>query len=124
MTHETILEDNKKDKKFFDGLFWGGFIIVAGLIFFADSMGVLLPSLGDDKSWRWIFLAAGVYGLVLTVIRVVTPTYVNPDTSDYFGVGLLFVIALSGLMKFDNYWPFVLIFIGVSKLVSALKERL
>jgi len=103
----------QKDKKFFDGLFWAGFIILVGLVFGADYMGILLPDLGGGESWHWIFLGAGVYGIILSIIRLTSPKFPNPNTLDYIGVGVLFLIGFSGLINFDSAWPIILILVGV-----------
>ena len=103
----------KRDKKFFDGLFWAGFLILVGLVFGADYMGISLPELGGGESWQWIFLGAGVYGLALSIIRVSSPKYPNPNTLDYIGVGVLFLIGFSGMISFDSTWPIILILVGV-----------
>ena len=113
----------KKDKKFFDGLFWAGFLILVGLVFGADYMGILLPDLGGGESWHWIFLGAGVYGVALSIIRVASPKYPNPNTLDYIGVGVLFLIGFSDLINFDSAWPIILILVGVVIIASLFMKR-
>ena len=113
----------KKDKKFFDLLFWAGFIILVGLVFSADYMGISLPELGGGESWQWIFLGAGVYGLALSIIRVSSPKYPNPNTLDYIGVGVLFLIGFSGMINFESTWPFILILVGVVIIGSLFMKK-
>jgi hypothetical protein len=113
----------KRDKKFFDGLFWAGFLILVGLVFGADYMGISLPELGGGESWQWIFLGAGVYGLALSIIRVSSPKYPNPNTLDYIGVGVLFLIGFSGMISFDSTWPIILILVGVIIIGSLFMKK-
>ena len=113
----------KRDKKFFDGLFWAGFLILVGLVFGADYMGISLPELGGGESWQWIFLGAGVYGLALSIIRVSSPKYPNPNTLDYIGVGVLFLIGFSGMISFDSTWPIILILVGVVIIGSLFMKK-
>ena len=52
------------ERKSLDVYFWGGVLILAGLVFGGGSMD-LLPQIGDADAWGWVFLGAGLLSLSL-----------------------------------------------------------
>ena len=51
-------KNQKKDRQRLEALWWATALIWAGLIFGADSLG-LLPQFGQADAWSWVFLGAG-----------------------------------------------------------------
>ena len=105
-----------------DAYFWGGVLVLAGLVFFGESMDVL-PQIGNASAWSWIFLGAGVLSLVLNLISYSSETYEKPSGWDWFWGGLFFVIGLGGFTKVDISWPVIIILIGLGMLVKAFVNR-
>ncbi|MFC1936840.1 hypothetical protein ACFLYP_04160 [Chloroflexota bacterium] len=104
-----------------ENLFWAGVLILAGLIFGAESMGIL-PKIGDSDSWSWIFLGAGLYGFALNFYRLSSPDHATPTTWDYIWSGIFLIIGLGGFTAFDISWPLILILVGVVTLVNAFRR--
>jgi hypothetical protein len=108
-----------KTTKQIDALYWGGVLLWAGVIFAAESFGVL-PQVGDASAWSWIFLGAGVYGLIGNFWRMSSSNAPNPTTWDWIWSGIFIIIGLSGFFAVDFTWPLILILVGVGILVRAL----
>lgn len=122
MTAGNELLDQKETKKYMDAIFWGGILLWAGLIFGADTMGYL-PSIGTASEWSWIFLGAGVYGLLLGIIRLASDRFTNPATWDWVWAVIFLIIGLAGFMAISVPWWLILIVIGCVILVGALRGR-
>jgi hypothetical protein len=116
-TEQTILTEEKPRR--LDVFFWAGALIWAGLIFAFDSLG-FLPQIGQANSWSWIFLGAGLLGLVLNFISQSSENYANPTAWDWGWSILFLVIGAAGFLSFAIPGWLFLIAIGAAILVSAL----
>jgi len=112
----------RRERKRLEGLWWAVVLIWAGLIFGADSMG-LLPQIGDADAWSWIFLGAGVFGVLGALYRVLSPNALNPSTWDWIWGSFCLIIGLGGFTTVKIAWPLILILVGMIVLVSALWRR-
>lgn len=116
-------ESQAAERRRLDALFWGGVLIWAGLIFGADSMG-FLPQIGDASAWSWIFLGAGLYGLILAVVCLASSDFSNPTASDYIWAGIFLIIGLAGFVGgFEIAPALILILIGIAILGDMLFRR-
>jgi len=122
MATQSDLTGDKKERKYLDAIFWGGVLLWAGLIFGAETLG-LVPQIGNASAWSWIFLGAGVYGLLMSVVRLVSENFSNPTTWDWVWSVSFFIIGAAGFIAFDIPWWLILILIGVAVLGSALFRR-
>ena len=68
---EQELMQEKAERKRLETLWWAAVIIWAGLIFIADYVEIL-PEIREAGVWSWIFLGAGVFGLIGALIRVMS----------------------------------------------------
>jgi hypothetical protein len=116
MTHQEV-----KPKRL-DVFFWAGALIWAGLIFAADSLG-FLPQIGQANSWSWIFLGAGLLGLVLNAISQASDNYANPTAWDWGWSVVFLLIGAAGFVSFNIPGWLFLIAIGAAILISALRPR-
>ena len=97
-------------------------MIWAGLVFGAESLE-LLPQIGDADAWSWVFLGAGLYGLVSDLYHVSSKTSYEPTAWDWiWSVGFT-LIGLGGFTTVNISWPLILILVGVAILVSQYKRR-
>lgn len=112
----------RKERSRLESLWWAGALIWAGLVFAADSLG-LLPHIGKSDAWTWVFLGAGLYGVLGSLYRIVSPNYPNPTSWDYIWSGGLFIIGLAGLSPVSIFWPLILVLVGVVILAEALFQR-
>ncbi len=125
ITHEVMEE--KAKRKQMEAIFWGGAFILAGLVFLADNLDIL-PSIGKtDESWFWMFLAAGVWALLLNVFRLLSTDWPNPTTGDYIWTAILLFVGLGGAYDFDvegtTIAAVALVGIGVLILAGVLLRR-
>jgi hypothetical protein len=60
-----------EERRGFETLWWAGTLIWTGLVFGAASLD-WLPQIGHADAWTWVFLGAGLYGLVGTLYRQVS----------------------------------------------------
>lgn len=112
----------RNERKRLEALWWAGALIWAGLVFAADSLG-LLPQIGESDAWTWVFLGAGLYGLLGSLYRVARPDSPNPTAWDYIWSGGLFIIGLAGMSPVEVFWPLILVLVGVVILAEALFQR-
>jgi hypothetical protein len=106
-------------------IFWAAMLIMAGLIFLADNLQ-MLPTLNNASPWDWIMLSAGALILIASVIRALIPSLGGPNFMGIIigmvllglGVGAVFAINLT----FSQWWPVVLIILGLSALSRAMRR--
>ena len=111
-----------EEKKYVDAIFWGGALLWAGLIFGADALGYL-PQIGQANAWSWIFLGAGVYGLLISFVRLVSENFSSPSIWDWVWSVIFLIIGLAGFIAISVPWWLILVLIGVVILGSALRGR-
>ncbi|MGW8144796.1 MAG: hypothetical protein ACWGN2_10400 [Anaerolineales bacterium] len=111
-----------RERKRLEGLWWAVVLIWAGLVFGADSMG-LLPQIGDADAWSWVFLGAGVFGILGNLYRVSSPDVPNPFSWDWVWSSFCLIIGLGGFTPLNIAWPLILILVGGVILVSVLLRR-
>ncbi len=109
-------------------LFWAALLILAGTIFLASSIGIL-PRYGSADSWDWIMLGAGGLLLINTLIRTVSPSLRRPSmfwtvvgiVLVILGASAVFSIDIMSRMELKQWWPAILILLGLSGLISAIR---
>ena len=110
-------QEGKEAGRHLEAIYWGGVIIWAGLVFGADSLGIL-PQVGGASAWSWVFLGAGLYALLGALFRITSPDYPNPTTWDWLWAGILIILGLSGFFSFNIAWPLILVLVGVAILAK------
>jgi hypothetical protein len=121
MTSEQTFITEEKPRRL-DTFFWAGALIWAGLVFGANSLGIL-PQFGQANTWSWVFLGAGVLGLALNVLSQTSENYENPTSWDWGWSVVFLVIGAAGFFSFQIPGWLFLIAIGVAILVSAFRQR-
>jgi hypothetical protein len=104
---------------------WGAMLILAGLIFLANALG-LLPRWGDADAWSWIMLGAGTLLLLEAFLRAILPDYGVPSWFNIvaglvliaLGAGRVFALDIS----LEQWWPVILIAIGLSTLLKGFRR--
>lgn len=103
MTTEKEMTIQEAKRKHLDRLWWAGAIIMAGVVFLAQSLEIL-PEIGDgyqDEWWIWVFLGAGAWALVLNIFRLVSPDWPNPRTWDYIWTVIFLGVGLGSATEID-----------------------
>jgi len=122
MTTESEMIEQKKEKKYPDAIFWGGALLWAGLVFGADTLGYL-PQVGAANAWSWVFVGAGVYGLLMNIVRLASQSLSNPAGWDWVWAVIFVIIGAAGFLAINVPWWLFLIIIGVVILFGALFRR-
>ena len=100
---EMTAQEAKRKHKHIDSLFWAGAIIVAGVVFLAQSLEIL-PEIGDgyeDEWWIWVFLGAGAWALLLNLFKLVSPDWPNPRAWDYIWTAIFLGVGLGSAIEWD-----------------------
>jgi hypothetical protein len=79
-----------------------------------------LPQIGDADAWSWIFLGAGILGILGALYRVVSSNVLKPSTWDWVWASFCLIIGLGGFTAINIAWPLILILAGGGILVSVL----
>ena len=111
-----------RERKRLEGLWWAVVLIWAGLVFGADSMG-LVPQIGDADAWSWIFVGAGTFGMLGSLYRLISPSTPNPITWDWVWAGFCLIIGLGDFTTLNISWPLILILVGGVVLVDVSRRR-
>jgi hypothetical protein len=119
---EETARAERKERSRLEAIWWAGALIWAGLVFAVDSLG-LLPQIGESDAWTWVFLGAGLYGVLGSLYRVISPNSPNPIAWDYIWSGGLLIIGLAGMSPVDIFWPLILVLVGVVILAETLFQR-
>jgi hypothetical protein len=102
---------------------WAGALIIAGLVFLANTMG-LLPRIAGVDQWNWIALGVGVLLLGEWLMCAVSGEYSHHSKGNLIMAGILIAIGLSGLVEARFTWPLILMVLGVAALFGALFRRI
>lgn len=122
MTTEQEFMEKKSEKKYLDAIFWGGALLWAGLVFGLDTFGYL-PLIGQATVWSWVFLGVGIYGLLLNLIRLLSPTFSNASAWDWVWAVIFSIIGLAGFVAISVPWWLFLILIGTVILGTSIVRR-
>ena len=106
---------------FINVIYFGGVLVYAGIIFIADSLGIL-PQIGDSSAWSWFFFGAGLASLIGNIIRQASPNIINPSTFDYIFGAVLFAIGLGGFTSMYIALSLILLLVGGVILYKALSS--
>ncbi len=118
MNFEEIA-DKMEVRKRYEALYWAGALIWAGLVFGADSLGIL-PQFGQADAWTWLFVGVGLYGTLMNIYGTVTPGLDITTSGDYLWSGFWLLIGVSGFFAVDVFWPVVLVLLGVAIVAKQL----
>lgn len=113
---------------------WALILVWAGLVFLASNFGWLdtvqvsqiLPEWLEFiglSVWSLIFLGAGVFIFIEALLVTFVPSLRTNKNGNFFLAAIFLGIGLSGILGWNLIWPFVLIFLGLSALASALIRR-
>jgi hypothetical protein len=102
---------------------FAGALIIAGLVFLANTMGYL-PQVAGVNQWNWIALGVGVLLLGEWLMRAVSGDASHHSKGNLIMAGILIAIGLSGVIHIHFSWPLILIAIGVASLFGTLSRRI
>ncbi len=104
-------------------IFWGFIILWAGLVFLADSLGLLASLNAAGAAWSLVFLGAGIVFLVAALVRWLAPAYRRPVGGNLVIGAICLGIGIGDLFHWVYIWPLLLVLLGASFLAGALLKR-
>ncbi len=120
VAEEKRLEDKGLPR--LDGFYWAGALIWVGLVFGADSLGIL-PQIGGSDPWSWVFIGGGLGGLMLCYYATISSEYANPTTWEWAWGVIFLVLGVVGILSIVIPWWLILILIGTAVLYNAYRSR-
>lgn len=109
----------KAERKRLESFWWGAVILWAGIVLIVDYLD-FLPEVGESNAWSWIFLGAGILGLIGAIIRSASAELPRPTGWDYFWSALFLIIGATGFVGGGITFPIVLIVIGFAIIGNVL----
>ncbi|MEW6717647.1 MAG: hypothetical protein AB1345_09110 [Chloroflexota bacterium] len=109
-------------------LIWGLIFIWAGLVLFADYLGLLdnlmayMPETGMGV-WSWVLGGAGVLILIEVLVRLLMPEYRKPVIGSLVIGVVLIGIGLGGTLGWKLIGPSILIILGLSILLRGFFRK-
>jgi hypothetical protein len=101
------------------GLFWGLLLIMLGLIFLANQEGWI----GDDKWWQYLLIGLGAIFIIDGLAHYWRASYRNYSYGRFIPGIILLLVGLAFVFQFSEWWPIILIVVGVILLLSLFFRR-
>lgn len=117
---KTMTSGNRKLEQAWSGIGWGLFLILVGGLFLVNNRGWLQEATG------WSYFAIGL-GAILVIGFFVR--YFGTLANRWSGAGglaaglALIFVGLASLYGFSEWWPLVLLAIGIGCLVKGISSR-
>jgi hypothetical protein len=121
MTEQQTMSMRDK-KKMIDTIYWGTALVWAGLMFGAESLGIL-PQVGEADAWSWAFAGVGLFGLLGSMYRSIAPNLPDAVAWDFIWSAGLLILGLSGFTSLDIGFPLILLLAGLVLLGGAILRR-
>jgi hypothetical protein len=103
----------------FPGLFFGLLLIVVGVLLYANSMGWL-----TGEWWWYILIGIGAIMIIEALVRFALSKYRwGAYGRLVFGL-LLMLIGLAFLLGWNQWWPLILVAIGVAIVLGSIFRRM
>nr|MBN1229734.1 hypothetical protein [Anaerolineae bacterium] len=107
-------------------IFIASLLLMAGVVFLASNFD-LLPAFNNAEPWEWIVLGAGGLMVLFAIVRAISPDHAGPNLFGIiiglvllgFGAGAVFGVDIS----LTQWWPVILIILGLSAMARAIGNR-
>lgn len=113
-------ENNSEEKKHkhdpLSGITGGLILILLGVLFLLTTMDYI----GWGDWWKYFLMGLGVILILEAIIRSASPSYRRDITGKLIGGFVLIFIGGSFIIGWSNWWPLILIAVGVGILLSSL----
>jgi len=116
-------EKGEKEEKSGDktGALVGGLILIwLGISFYL----VQANYIGWNDWWPYLIIGIGVVLIAQAVIRYSTSRFKGAAMGSLIGGAVLLIIGLAGIVGMKDWWPFVLIAIGVVVILGGVTARM
>ncbi len=112
----TNSEKNNTRRDALSGIVLGCIFIAAGAIFYLYELGFFF-----EWFW-WLLFAIGALLLVEVIIRVIVPQYRETISGKLIAGLILIGLSAGHILDFENWWPFLLIAVGLGIIISSAKQ--
>jgi cation transport ATPase len=113
---EKRSEEKKQKHDPLSSMTGGLILILLGVLFLLATMDYLSWS----SWWQFFLMGLGVILILEAIIRSVSPSYRRDVTGKLIGGSVLIFIGGSFVIGWSNWWPLILIAVGVGILLSSL----
>lgn len=119
--HGKDIENSEENKKHdpFSRITGGLILILLGVLFLLVTLDYL--SWGDW--WPYFLIGLGVIFILEGIIRSTSPSYREHVTGKFIAGLVLIVIGSSFIVGLSNWWPLIIIAVGVIVLISPLWRK-
>jgi len=98
------------------GMTGGLILILLGVLFLLATMDIILWG----EWWPYFLIGLGAILIIEVIIRSTSPSYRQDITGKLIGGVVLIVIGCAFVFGMSNWWPLILIAVGVVLLFSSL----
>lgn len=115
---KQIIGTVKARKNSLGHLLTGMIFILAGCFILADNMGYL------DEGWFWwLIFSVGALLMLEAVIRMLANDQHRPCVTNMVWGAILIGIGANQIYGLDQWWPMILIGVGLIFILNAVKNR-
>jgi hypothetical protein len=101
------------------GLFWGLLLVMLGVIFFANQQGWI----ANDKWWEYLLIGLGAIFIIDGLAHYWNTFYRHHNFGRFIPGLILLFVGLAFVFNFSEWWPIILIAVGVVLLLSLFFPR-
>ncbi len=99
----------------------GGILILLGVIFYATL--TTPPLITSNLFWAYFLLGIGIILIIQAIYRFVTMKHSAAAMGSLWGGVILTAIGAAGIEGSGNFWPIILIAIGVMVIIAGITAR-
>ena len=101
------------------GLFFGLILVVVGVVLFLSMQGLI----SWDDWWKYFIIGLGCIFLIEVLVRYTRPAYRRPVFGRLITGLILICVGVAFLTGIGNWWPLILIVIGLAILFNTFLRR-
>lgn len=109
-------KDQKPERDSLSGIMMGVMFIAAGVLFYLYEQRIIF-----DWVW-WLIFAIGAVLLIESFIRLTVDRFRKPVTANVIWGVILIGFASTQIYRVDDWWPLILIAVGVGFIINSLKN--